>query len=61
MPVIPIVIGAHGKIIKDLVKGRENLEMVGQEETIQTITLTLARMLRRVLETPVKVHQLLPV
>ena len=36
---IPIVIGALGTIPKELVKRLENLEIRGQEETIQTITL----------------------
>ena len=49
--VVPIVIGALGTVTKGLVKGLEDLEIRGQEETIQTTALlTSARILRRVLE-----------
>ena len=50
--VIPIVIGALGTKPKRLVQGLEDLEIRGQEETIQTTVLSRsARILRRVLET----------
>ena len=49
--VIPIVIGELGTIPKGLVKGRKDLEIRGQVETIQmTVLLRLARILRWVLE-----------
>ena len=49
---IPIVIGAFGTVKKGLLKGLEDLEVGGREETIQTNTLFwTARILRRVLET----------
>ena len=66
--VIPIVIGALGKIPKGLLKRLEDLEIGGQVETIQTTALLrLARILSRVLQilrrlavtqTPVRNHQL---
>ena len=37
--IIPIEIGAFGTLIKGLLKGLEDLEVRGREETIQTITL----------------------
>ena len=37
--VIPIVVGAHGTILKGFVKGLEDLEIRGQVETTQTTTL----------------------
>ena len=47
-----IVIGGLGTIIKGLLKGLEDLEVGGREETIQTTALLrTARILRRVLET----------
>ena len=50
--VVPIVIGALGTITKGLLKGREDLEIGGRVETIQTTALLrTARILRRVLET----------
>ena len=50
--IIPIVIGAFGKVTKGLRKGLEDLEDGGQVETIQTTALLrTARILRRVLET----------
>ena len=50
--IVPIVIGAFGKITKGLLKGLEDLEVGGQVETIQTTALLkTARILRRVLET----------
>ena len=50
--VIPVVIGELGTIPKGLVKGLEDLEMRGLEETIQiTALLRSIRILRRVLET----------
>ena len=50
--IIPIVIGAFGTVTKGLLKGREDLEVGGQVETIQTATLLrTARILRRLLET----------
>ena len=68
VPVIPIVIVALGTDTKELVKELEDLEIRGRVETIQTIELRLARILRRVLETwrnllplqtPVEDHQLM--
>ena len=52
MTIIPIVICAFGTVTKGLFKGLEDLEVGGPVETIQT-----ARILRRVMETPVKYHQ----
>ena len=50
--IVPIVIGALGTITKGLLKGLEDLEIGGREETIQTTALLrTARILRRVLET----------
>ena len=50
--IVPIVIGAFGTITKGLLKGLEDLEIGGREETIQmTALLRTARILRRVLET----------
>ena len=50
--IVPIVIGALGKIIKGLIKGLKDLEIGGRAETIQTTALLrIARILRRVLET----------
>ena len=49
--VIPIVIGVLRTIPKGFVKGQEDLEVIGQVETIQNTTLTSARILRKVLET----------
>ena len=49
--IIPIVIGAFGKVSKGLLKGLEDLEVRGRVETIQITTLLkTARILRRVLE-----------
>ena len=50
--IIPIVIGAFGKVTKGLLKGLEDLEVGGRVETIQTTALLkMTRILRRVLET----------
>ena len=50
--IIPIVIGAFGKVTKGLLKGLADLEVDGRMETIQTTALLrTARILRRVLET----------
>ena len=50
--IIPIVIGAFGRVTKGLLKGLEDLEVGGRVETIQTTALLrTARKLRRVLET----------
>ena len=50
--IVPIVIGALGKITKGLLKGQEDLEVGGRVATIQTTALLrTARILRRVLET----------
>ena len=50
--IIPIVIGTFGTVTKGLLKGREDLEVGGRVETIQTTALLkTARILRRVLET----------
>ena len=50
--IIPIMIGAFGTVTKGLLKGLEDLEVVGRVETIQTTALLwTARILRRVLET----------
>ena len=52
MTIIPIVIGAFGTVTKGLLKGLEDFEVGGREETIQITTLLrTARILRRVLET----------
>ena len=37
--IIPIVIGAFGTVTKGLLKGREDLEIKGRVETIETTTL----------------------
>ena len=51
MKVIPIVVGALGTVTKGLVNGLEDLEIRGQEESIQTTTLLRSvRIPRRVLE-----------
>ena len=50
--IVPIVIGALGKITKGLLKGLEDLEVGGRVETTQTTALLrTARIQRRVLET----------
>ena len=50
--IIPIVIGALGKVTKRLVQGLEDLKITGQVETDQTTALLRSvRILRRVLET----------
>ena len=50
--VVPIVIGAFGTITKGLLKGREDLEVGGLVEIIQTTALVrTARILRRILKT----------
>ena len=50
--IVPIVTGALGTITKGLLKGLEDLEVVGRVEIIQTTALLrTARILRRVLET----------
>ena len=49
--VIPVVIGALGTISEELVNAFEHVEIRVQEETIQTTSLSSARILRRVLET----------
>ena len=50
--ITPIVIGTFGTVIKGLLKGLEDLEVVGPVETNQTTALLrTARILRRVLET----------
>ena len=50
--IIPIVIGAFGRVTKGLLRGLEDLEGGRRVETIQTTTLLrTARILRRVLET----------
>ena len=52
MSVIPVVIFAHGKIPKGLVKGLGDLEIREQVKTIQTtLSFRSARILRTVLET----------
>ena len=49
--VIPIVIGALGRITKGLIQGLEDSEIRGRVETIQTkALLKSARILRRVLD-----------
>ena len=51
MTIIPIVIGALGKVAKGLVKGLENLKITGRVETVKTTALLRsARILRRVLK-----------
>ena len=50
--IVPIVIGAFGRVTKGLLKGLEDLEVGGRVDTIQsTALLRTARILRRVLET----------
>ena len=50
--IVPIVIGALSTVTKGLLKGLEDLEVGGREETIQTTAFVrTARILRRVLET----------
>ena len=50
--IVPIGIGALGRVTKGLLKGLEDLEVGGRVETIQpTALLTTARILRRVRET----------
>ena len=52
MTIIPIVIGAFGRVTKGLLKDLEDLEVGNLVETIQTTALLkTARILRRVLET----------
>ena len=52
MKVTIIVIDALGTVTKGLIQGLEDLEIRGQEETIQTTALLRsARISRRVLET----------
>ena len=65
---VPIVIGALGTIPKGLIKELEDLEIKGQVETIQTLSITRISQntekspgdLRRlaVTQTPVRNHQL---
>ena len=50
--IIPIVIGAFGRVTKGLLKGLEDLEVGGRVDTTQTTALLrTARILRRILET----------
>ena len=50
--IIPIVIGALGTLTKGLVQRREDMEITGQAETVQTTALLrAARILRRILVT----------
>ena len=50
--VISIIIGAFGTISKELIMGLEDMEIRGQEETIQTTALLRSASIpRRVLET----------
>ena len=50
--VIPLVIGALRTITKGLIRGLEEMETEGRDETIQATTLLrLARLPRQVLET----------
>ena len=52
MTIMPIVIGAFGRVTKRLLKGLEDSQVGGRVETIQTTALLrTARILRRVLET----------
>ena len=49
---IIIMIGAFGTVTRGLLKGREDLEIRGRVETMQTTTLLrTARILRRVQKT----------
>ena len=49
---IPLVVGALGTILKELIKGLKDLEIRRQVETIQTTVLLRSdRILRRVLDT----------
>ena len=50
MMITPIVTDALGTMTNGLVQGQEDLEITGQEETVQTTALLRsARILRRVL------------
>ena len=50
--VIPIIVGSLGTISIGLAKGLDDIEIRGQEETIQfKVLFRSARILRRVLET----------
>ena len=50
--IVPIVISALGTVIKELLKGLEDLEVGGRVETIQTTALLrTSKILIRVLET----------
>ena len=52
MTIVAIGICAFGTVTKGLLKGRDDLEVGGRVETIQTtVLLKTARILRRVLET----------
>ena len=52
MTVIPLIIGELGTVTKSLIMVLEDMEIRGQEETIQTTALLRSvRILRRVLET----------
>ena len=65
---ILIVVGALGNILKDSVRGREELKIRGRAETIQTTALVkLVKILKKrprdlrglgVTQTPMKAHQL---
>ena len=48
---LPVVIGTHGTIAKELVKGLQDIEISGRVGTIQTaVFLRSVRILRKVLE-----------
>ena len=50
--IIPVVIGAFGKVTKLLLKGLDDFEVGGRVETMQkTALLWTSRILRRVLDT----------
>ena len=50
--IVPIVSAAFGTITKGLIKGRENLDVGGRMETIQTTALLkTVGIVRRILET----------
>ena len=50
--IVPIVIGSFGTVTKGLLKGLEDMEVGGREETTQTATLLRTdRILRKILKT----------